>query len=75
MRYHEIASGLRLPVSGEEQELLNKAPFEIDDLDERDAEVARLMVGRGVLHQTRKDDGGIIYKDSSAKDIWRGRDG
>lgn len=73
MRYHEIASGLRLAVSCEEQDLLDKAegePFDKDDLDEREQELARLMVSRGVLDHY-PHDGHVFYHLSSANDIWR----
>jgi hypothetical protein len=75
MRYHEIASGLRMAVSCEEQELIDKAdgePFEKDTLDERDQELARLMVSRGVLDQYPQD-GRVFYHVSSVNDIWRDR--
>ena len=76
MRYHEIASGLRLAVSCEEQELLDKAdgePFDKDTLDEREQELARLMVSRGVLDQY-PHDGHVYYHVSSVNDIWRDHD-
>jgi hypothetical protein len=76
MRYFEIASGLRLPVYSEEQELLDTIPknktIVDDDLDERQAELARLMVSRGVLSQRTKD-GKIHYRPNAAEDIWRDR--
>ena len=76
MRYSEIASGFHVPVSIEEQELLDRAdPYLAkDDLDERDQEVTRLMVSRGVLRQVMKD-GRVCYRANSDKDIWRNRDG
>lgn len=74
MRYFEIASGFRLPVYSEEQELLDKMPEKgtivQDDLDEREQELARLMVSRGVLAQSVMDNV-IHYKPNSVKDIWR----
>lgn len=76
MRYYEIASGFRLPVSSEEQEFLNRASGGLpkDELDERDEELARLMVSRGVLDHYMKDNR-IFYRPNSATDIWRDRDG
>ena len=73
MRYFEIASGFRLPVYSEEQELLDKMPdrgIAQDDLDERGQELARLMVSRGVLAQSVIDNV-IHYRPNSVKDIWR----
>lgn len=77
MRFHEIASGLRIPLSCEEQELLDKSEHGLiakDDLDERDAELARLLVSRGVLDQYPQDNR-VFYHVNSAMDIWRDRDG
>jgi hypothetical protein len=78
MRYHEIASGLRIPVYSEEQDLLDridpkKGMIAKDELpEERDQELARLMVSRGVLNQIVKD-GKMYYRQNSARDIWRER--
>lgn len=76
LRYHEISAGFQVPVYGEEQELLDKAGDDLlkDDLDEREQEVARLMVSRGLLRQVKKD-GQVYYRPDSEKDIWRNRDG
>ena len=76
MRYHEIASGLRVALSCEEQELIDKhagEPIEKDSLDEREQELARLMVSHGILDQYPQDDK-VYYHLSSANDIWRGYD-
>lgn len=73
MRYHEIASGLRVPLSGEEQDLIGHANHGViarDDLDERDQELARLLVSRGVLDQVKHKDQ-VFYHVSSADDIGR----
>lgn len=76
MRYYEIACGLRLPVSSEEQDLLDvverDAPSN-DDMDERQQELARLMVSRGVLHRQVKK-GRLHFRPNSATNIWRDRD-
>ena len=77
MRYHEIASGLRIPLSCEEQDLIDKNNAGViskDELEERDAELARLLVSRGVLDQYRHHDK-VYYHVNSTKDIWRDRDG
>lgn len=77
MRYREIASGLRVPVSGEEQELLDNSENGViakADLDERGQELARHLVSRGVLNQYRQNNH-IFYHISSVNDIWRDRDG
>jgi hypothetical protein len=79
MRYYEIASGIRIPVSSEEQELLDRITkkgffCKKDFSDERDEEVARLMLSRGVLSQIKKNDE-LCYKPNSVNDIWRDRNG
>ena len=73
MRYHEIASGLRVALSCEEQELIDKfdgQPFTKDEMDEREQELARLMVSRGTLDQYPQNDK-VFYHLSSVNDIWR----
>ncbi len=75
MRYHEIASGLRIALSCEEQDLLDRnkgRPIEKDSLDEREQELARLMVSRGVLDQYPHDNH-VFYHVSSVNDNWRNR--
>ena len=74
MRYHEIASGVRLHVNTEENALLNRAEAEslkLDDLEERELEVIRNMVSRGLL-DLHKVEGGFVVHANSVKDIWRG---
>lgn len=74
MRWHEIASGLRMHVSGEEQAILDRAMREDlpeDKLDERDQEVARQMVSRGLLHRLRQKNGALSYRPSMASDFGR----
>ena len=76
MRFHEIASGVQLPVSSEEDAILDracKAPVARASLDEREQEVARLMVNRGLLRRYRGEDGKIYFHGESAADIWRDR--
>jgi hypothetical protein len=74
MRFHEISSGYRLPVFAEEQAILDKivdgSHLLKSSLDEREQEVARLMVSKGLLDR-RKDDNGIYFVVNSAEDLWR----
>lgn len=75
MRYFEIAGGFRMPVNEEEQEvltLIQESEHSIDDsnLDERQQEVARKMVSRGLLNRLQKD-GKIYYEPNGLPDIWR----
>jgi hypothetical protein len=76
MRYAEIASGMRVHVSSEEQELLDVIGKEIaqDNLDERGEELARQMIARGLVNRFKKDDK-IFLRPNSMMDIWRDRDG
>jgi hypothetical protein len=76
MRYFEIASGLQLPVSSVERDLLDQistTPVSNDSLSERQRELARLMTSRGLLGRFDKN-GQMFYRVSSVTDIWRDRD-
>lgn len=74
MRFYEISSGLRIPVSQEEQEIIDliadKGKIKKSVLDERQQEVSRLMVSRGLLIRERTDNV-IFLRLNSAADIWR----
>lgn len=73
MRYFEIAGGLRVHVSEEEQELIEASTHQTlddDKLDERQQEVARKMVSRGLLIRHESDDK-LYYTANGLPDIWR----
>lgn len=74
MRFYEISSGLRIPVSQEEQDIIDliadKGKIKKSVLDERQEEVSRLMVSRGLLVRERTDNV-IFLRLNSAADIWR----
>lgn len=74
MRFYEISSGLRIPVDGEQQAILDlaieKRGVRADAMDERDAEVASQMASRGLL-LVQKDDKGMTYLPNHAHDLWR----
>lgn len=74
MRFFEVSSGLRVPVSEEEQELLNliieKQKVPAAKLDERQREVARLMTSRGLLNRLL-DDREVQYEPNGLLDLWR----
>jgi hypothetical protein len=75
VRYLEIASGLKLPVSSEEWNLIDHIrpqPVDQGSLDERQQELARMMVSRGLLNYFKKGEQ-TFYKVSSVTDIWRDR--
>ena len=72
MRYFEISSGYRIPVSGEEQTLLDRVlenPVCETDLDLRDAYVASQMAMKGILVRSEHKD--EVYYDADRLDIWR----
>ncbi len=75
MRFYEISSGFRVPISEEEQEIINLAADEgkiaKSSLDERQQEVARMMVTRGLLIRERDEDDQIFLRPNSPDDIWR----
>jgi hypothetical protein len=74
MRFFEIASGLPVPVSEEEQQLLDlitehqKIPGTA--LDERQLELARLMVSRGLLNRLIESNC-VYYCANGLLDLWR----
>lgn len=73
MRYFEIQGGIRMPISEEEVALLDAAKdaqLVDESLDERDQEVARKMVSRGLLNRLFQD-GKIYYEPNGLEDIWR----
>lgn len=75
MRFFEIASGVRVPVSQEEQELLTLATeaghLIRSALDERQQEVSRLMVSRGLLLRKRNSEGQVVLEPNDMADMWR----
>ena len=71
MRYHEISNSFRVPISDEEQYLLNKIgkfKFE-DELNEREINLAHSMLIRGHLKKIYKDKKSA-YVDDSISNIW-----
>ncbi len=73
MRWHEINGGVRVPLSLEEREIMARAKegrLARGELDEREQEVARRMVSRGVLRRLRVD--GKAYFEAEGLDhLWR----
>lgn len=74
MRYREIAGGIRVYVSQEEdtlvQKILEAGTAQKKSLDEREQEVARKLVSRGVLNRVKANDE-IAYVVNSLQDLWR----
>lgn len=60
MRFFELVSGLRVPLSNEEQRLLVKSEEDGSvaraTLDDREQEVARQMTARGILRRVQRDE-------------------
>jgi hypothetical protein len=76
MRYRDIA-GMQVPVYTEEQDLLDraeKAPLAKSQLDERERELIRQMISRGLMRYYRRNNE-TMYRTVSVNDIWRDRDG
>ncbi len=72
MRYFEISSGFRIPVSSEEQDLIGVCrdkPINVDELDERQAQLAHEMTVRGLLRRIEQDES--TYYEADQLDLWR----
>jgi hypothetical protein len=76
MRFLEIRGGIQIPVSSEEQELLDMIEsqegqiIKRQDLNERQKELARKMVSRGILERSQRE-GSLFYVVSGLEDLWR----
>jgi hypothetical protein len=73
MRYFEIQGGLRMPINEEEHALIEAAEAQEladESLDERDQEVARKMVSRGLLNRLQRD-GKLYYAPNGLPNTWR----
>lgn len=74
MRFIEIAGGFLQPVSNEENLILEtvkgyKDPYPKSKLTEREQEIARNLVSRGLLTRI-KLEGKLYFKLSDLEDIW-----
>ncbi len=69
MRYFEITSGVRIHLSQEEQDIVDKASHDLAkaNLNDREQEVARRMVSRGILRRLTKSDKKIYFKKNKDK--------
>lgn len=74
MRFIEIRGNTLVPISNEEAILLEKVkgsfdPLTVSSLDEREGELARQLVHRGVLSRIKVDGQNcLIYND--IEDLW-----
>lgn len=75
MRFREIQGGLQVPVSNEEQELVDLIEEEggiilKKKLNIRHKELARKLTSRGVLKRVKREDK-LYYKLNNLEDLWR----
>jgi hypothetical protein len=76
MRFREFQGGIQMPVSLEEEALIKKIDdskegiTEKDNLDERELELARKMVSRGLLNRVRTNEK-TFYMVNKLEDVWR----
>ena len=76
MRFMEIRGGIQIPVSIEEQGLVDlieskeEKVITLDEMDERQQELARKLVSRGVLDRTT-NEGTLYFMVSRLTDLWR----
>ena len=75
MRFREIRGGFQVPVSNEEHRLLERIEetgmIERSQLDERELELARIMVSRGILDRLKQEGSTTHYVINNLEDIWR----
>jgi hypothetical protein len=71
----EIKGGIQVPLSNEERRLVEmfdeSASINVNEMDQRDAELARLLCARGVLTQIEETDESLTYSVNKLEDIWR----
>lgn len=74
MKFREIAGGLSIATSNEEELLIEKIGDETsflgENLNEREQELARKMVSRGLLLQIEEKNK-VRYLINDLEDIWR----
>jgi len=74
MKYKEIVGNLRIYISNEEDALISKIEenqfITKSSLDEREKELARLLVSKGVLNRVKRDET-TTYVVNSSQDIIR----
>ena len=71
MRFIEILGGFSTPISNEENRLIEKIrKSSTAKLNEREQELARLMVSRGIISQTVEGKA-VKYTVNDPQEIWR----
>jgi|GEM_PF-6401179 len=75
MRWIEVLGGLRMPINNEESKLVDKIDeskeFDKEKLSEREQELARNLVSRGVLNRFSNDDSIVYYTVNKIQPAWR----
>lgn len=74
MKIRQIRGGLAISVNNEEEQLVHKieesGALARDTLDEREQELARRLVSRGVLTKSFKEDR-VFFRFNDLEDVWR----
>ena len=71
MRFIDILGGFSVPISNEEQRLIEKIRKSSESkLNEREQELARLMVSRGIIVQ-HVEESKVKYTVNDPQAIWR----
>ena len=74
MRWIDISGGLRITVNNEEYQLIEKIydnPLKKNELNEREQEVARILVNRGILIRVKDENEKIKFRYNKLQDLWR----
>jgi|JTFO01.1.fsa_nt_gb hypothetical protein len=75
MRYVEIAGGINIMISNEEQELLDMyrelGRIKKAELTERGQELARILVSKGVLNRVTNSNNETYYIPNKQEKLWR----
>jgi len=72
MKMWELASGVRIPLVMEEQDLVEKLLKDADCvLSERQEIIAQTLTNKGILVKEEHDDGECDYQINYHVDVWR----
>lgn len=75
MRFYEIRSGVQIPLSNEENRLVETireaGQISAEKLDERDTELARILTTKGVLNRTTNEDDVHSFTVNDLEKLWR----
>lgn len=75
MRWIDVIGGLKMPINNEESDLVDKINESNEiakkDLNEREEELARNLVSRGILNRFSKKDSVQYYTVNKIQPAWR----